>query len=721
MLSTLTAKITFEIINIRNWLVCLLLLLVASVQNIALAQDIPGSSQTSYAVTPSGAFQFQVPISLPSGRNGIQPNLALSFSSSRGNGRLGVGWDLTGLSGIYRCGKTMAIDGENRNYNYTINDRFCLDGQRLILNSGIYGAANSEYRTEIDSHTRIVAIGSSENADGTFAPASFRVYKKDGMVYEYGVGGHSNVKLSGTNIVHCWKLSVVKDLNGNFYQITYRSIDGQPELIQYTKRGPDQGKFSVEFGYQSRTDRIRHYGAGRLRKMDHRMNAVTVKKGGSIVRKYEMVYRYSANKLSELTSIKECGIGGTDCYPPISVVWKNDAKGFQNAAAIHNPPEAMFKYDGDDYIQRGQWADINADGWVDQLIAYTEKSGSQVIKTFLGGPDGFSSSNNWKLPEILVDHSTNITAHSQVGSRSIQKGQLIDVNADGYPDVVYSWTHMAGAGSSRGFIHDKQVYLNNKNGGWIASSAYENTLPEILFSYADNGVIFQHSPGACTANPHPHSCQSTAYTLTQRGRFVDINNDGLVDWVTAYRAGYGTPKREVYLNKNNRWERQPGYNFPDHFEQYSNGRSMTRGNLVDLNGDGLLDYIQSYNFDHNTHGGVARKVWRNTGSKFVEDSSFHKSLPTIAHENSPGLSHPKSHGTYLDLNGDGLTDYIVDSQTGANTSGADIGKVAYLNTGKGWVRSSAYENKFTQKRNLNAGLVHPQGQYIDINRDGLVY
>jgi hypothetical protein len=34
--------------------------------------------------------------------------------------------------------------------NYDDNDRYCLDGQRLIAISGQNGKSGSEYRTEID-------------------------------------------------------------------------------------------------------------------------------------------------------------------------------------------------------------------------------------------------------------------------------------------------------------------------------------------------------------------------------------------------------------------------------------------------------------------------------------------------------------------------------------------------------------------------------------------
>ena len=62
--------------------------------------------------SPSGAFSYQVPIGLPPGSAGVAPELALVFDSrSGGNGFLGRGWDLSGLSQITRCGKAYSVDG----------------------------------------------------------------------------------------------------------------------------------------------------------------------------------------------------------------------------------------------------------------------------------------------------------------------------------------------------------------------------------------------------------------------------------------------------------------------------------------------------------------------------------------------------------------------------------------------------------------------------------
>lgn len=83
----------------------------------------------THSVSLDGAALISIPIFAPPGRQGIQPSLALTYSSHAGNGPLGVGWSLSGLSSIASCRRSPALDEA---YGGTWPDRLCLDGARLV-------------------------------------------------------------------------------------------------------------------------------------------------------------------------------------------------------------------------------------------------------------------------------------------------------------------------------------------------------------------------------------------------------------------------------------------------------------------------------------------------------------------------------------------------------------------------------------------------------------
>ena len=68
-------------------------------------------------------------------------------------------WTLSGLSSISRTKATLAQDGFTDGVDFDINDRFILDGQRLMVISGTYGADGSEYRTEQNSFKKVMGYG----------------------------------------------------------------------------------------------------------------------------------------------------------------------------------------------------------------------------------------------------------------------------------------------------------------------------------------------------------------------------------------------------------------------------------------------------------------------------------------------------------------------------------------------------------------------------------
>jgi len=94
-----------------------------------------------------GVASYNLKIAVPPGVAGMEPKLSLSYSSSAGNGYMGVGWNIDGVSSITRCSQTRATDGTSHTFGvkYNSNDRFCLDGQRLINVKGLW---KRQYRVQ---------------------------------------------------------------------------------------------------------------------------------------------------------------------------------------------------------------------------------------------------------------------------------------------------------------------------------------------------------------------------------------------------------------------------------------------------------------------------------------------------------------------------------------------------------------------------------------------
>jgi hypothetical protein len=169
-----------------------------------------------FRVSESGAAVYEIPIKVPPGTAGMEPRLSLVYNSQQGNGVLGVGWSLSGLSAVTRCPRTLAQDGISGSVNYDWDDRFCLDGQRLIAIAGTYGQDGTEYRTERESFSKIISYGVAGNG-----PAYFTVWTKSGQVLEFGNTADSRIEAQGKPTVRVWALNRVTDYKGNYFEVWY--------------------------------------------------------------------------------------------------------------------------------------------------------------------------------------------------------------------------------------------------------------------------------------------------------------------------------------------------------------------------------------------------------------------------------------------------------------------------------------------------------------------
>jgi YD repeat-containing protein len=320
-----------------------------------------GATPGSFSVTDRGQASYSIPLQVPPGRLGVQPNLALQYLSTKADGMLGIGWSLTGLSTITRCRRFLDRDSVNAAVRFNASDRFCLDGQALFqIGGGVYGHEGVEYRTEVDSFSKIVSHGSTMDGGGRYVgPEWFEVRTKDGRILTYGKEGSSTVDVSfptGTpgnrgQVIRVWALNRVEDRAGNYLDIAYKKYqsvvvpaDGQgnpnaqiastgeilPATISYggnnsdrafAHAGHDHSRF-VRFSYGNRPDPTHHYASGvqgysrkRLERVDTFVGKVFVK---SYVLRYEDMLDASKLPPFQLEEVQECSddaTGERKCLP----------------------------------------------------------------------------------------------------------------------------------------------------------------------------------------------------------------------------------------------------------------------------------------------------------------------------------------------------------------------------------------------------------------------
>ncbi len=380
-------------------------LLISTSFTLARAATSPvGATPGQFRVSESGAATYNIPIGLPPGTAGMQPALSLDYNSQGGNGLLGVGWSLNGLSAISRCSQTQAQDGVRGSVNYDANDRFCLDGQRLIVVSGAYGADGAEYRTEIESYSRIISYGAAGNG-----PAYFKVWSKSGQVMEYGVTNDSRIEAQGKSTVAMWALNKVQDTVGNYLTVTYLedNANGQyyPTRIDYTGNvGKGLTPYnSVQFVYEARPDVTPLYHAGSLMKSTVRMSKMQSYSGNTLVKEYRLKFDNNGTPAgntgrSRMTSIQECAGDGV-CLSTTTLSWQiNDTSSpvvKQSGQFLLGHPYGVpewvipFDYDGDGYQDLAIF-NSSSDRWY--TIAHNNRDGTFTKvaqgQNFLGFPYG---------------------------------------------------------------------------------------------------------------------------------------------------------------------------------------------------------------------------------------------------------------------------------------------------------------------------------------------
>lgn len=113
---------------------------------IVFTAAVLGTTRLPTAAAQS-PFTHQIPIKLPKGSNGMQPELALVYSPGGGNGIAGMGWQLTGLSAISRVNYGNGI-------NFAGGDSYAHSQFGVLIRQ-----VDGSYRSKSESFVKFVPSG----------------------------------------------------------------------------------------------------------------------------------------------------------------------------------------------------------------------------------------------------------------------------------------------------------------------------------------------------------------------------------------------------------------------------------------------------------------------------------------------------------------------------------------------------------------------------------
>ncbi|ASK31926.1 hypothetical protein CEY12_18230 [Chryseobacterium sp. T16E-39] len=517
--------------------------------------------------TQKGDANMNYPIRVPSGLGGLQPSLSIGYNSGGGNGWMGDGWNINGLSSIsadtkwgvpsFGSGETelYSLDGEMLVYpngymphrhNDVSETNTAITTERQLRTDYTTGGVKQFYLRKNHDFTLIERIGTSPS------DYSWKVTSTNGTKSYYG-GTPDSVLYGSGGIVH-WGLRMIEDVHGNTMEFTYynESVSSAPasvsggKFFQIKKIAYGKNKdYSVNFNKETTITRkdISINGKQGFKSVEpYLLKNIEVKYKTEIIRTYKMDYidgefyktllkrlyivpnnpcsTTLANKAGERDPMDDGsgGGGGTNggIEPTCNEIsdsyvfeYHNDVKDAQGNVRIFGPDTHInLQNDKEAYS-----------GFIRGLVSPSKINGN--ISSEKGLNFRPAAGLNFYYP------SSDAYGHLMFGfpfgysnaeARNAQ--QLIDFNGDGIQDMIY---RVPGEGLFlRSGILDAQGNLTFSLSKKISNYGGD-------FSYTETSTT--NSGWDMGAIVYSHSKTSSSSTGKTPIYLTDANADGLIDIV----------------------------------------------------------------------------------------------------------------------------------------------------------------------------------------------
>ncbi|MDP2422915.1 MAG: FG-GAP-like repeat-containing protein [Bacteroidales bacterium] len=603
-------------------------------------------------VSEIGAATYSIPLQLPPGIKGMMPNLAITYNSMLGNGSLGWGWNISGLSAITRTRSTIYHDNFVDGINFDESDRFVMDGQRLMLYSGTYGMNDAQYRTEMDILARIVSYKSSWYNGAE----KLKVWQKDGSIWYYGYTEDSRIEPQGqSGVVLTWLVNRIEDRQGNYIDFRYTENNSTGEFyinsIKYTgnERLQLQPFYEIIFNYTERIDKEFLFVGNFKVSQTKLLNEIIIKKIGtdSHIIRYEFIYRPPSSQTfyTRLNTIW-CFDDNNQRLNPTTINWDLPSSSTVINMGTSSPINGIV-FTGD----------FNGNGFTDLLVLPPKPS------------SGYNLSHQWRL--YINDKNGNFTSTIITGnlSNGLQWIYVGDFNGDGKSDFLYI-ERSGGSLYIKPFIaRINDLGFDQKNNIWFGS--YLNTKEDILVGdfIGEGKSSFMVKRDGSTQknwNYYVYNNDSESFQLIKENAVIsswgddtytaDFNGDGKTDIMVVDNlvSRIYTLKRDN--NQNLILSSYYYWGFPTKYHRVFTG---------DFNGDGKTDLLtyspeSSWLITFLTETGFHWPhiaIPQSTGFPQSDPGQYVNSLSSI-HEARPYLIR------LADFNGDGKTDIFILKKNG---------------------------------------------------------
>lgn len=618
----------------------------------------------------TGAATYRYSIDLPSGRQGMTPDVTLFYNSHRRSraSEVGVGWELnlyyierSSIKGLPDYGGEDYISYENGQAR-----------QLLFVESAPDNCAAYRYKIESADQKRFFKCQNY-----------WIMYDKSGKKYLFGQGENTRLENAAQRKTLRWYLEKVEDPNHNNILYRYRvvSLDaffthgGEDPTdsykvhniflaeIEYAGHGDEPGTYRVDLRYDNNDHKTPDFRSEFGKTVSKHLSKVLIFERSNQAKPiHEYTFRYEEDQ----QMLKLAGI----------------TVQAQNNNIVTTLPETTFEYSSladenywvpnDDiyqdpigqatqYDKAHRFFDMNGDGLVDRVFQNRDTGNFEVYVNT--GNDFNPQAQLW--PDICDGGNGSCSGE--------ELNDLIDFNGDNLPDrILGGEINIIGQGLHRGYFvkynsgtefgygelwddpicqieeyqaHCGELSFQDMNGDGLRDRIHHDQNQHRFLVFINEGHQFRAEAEVWIDQAH------------QNGNFeyfiLDMNGDGLPDRVARDRntPNQEIPRFQVFYNTGHRWfENYEEWDYP-----FLLGDNPPRVNLIDINSDGKPDLLNSSTLPDARHG---FNVYYNLGTSFDSESHF---LPDPINNDRfvNKFSYENNFPGFIDLNGDGFLDRIA--------------------------------------------------------------